>query len=156
VLPGAHIGHHILADLALGQQQREDLLFPELEERLGSQLGQGQKCAVGQENPLGHQRMDVRMPVDQLPERLDRTHHAGHGVGPTAGGAVDGDHRARRRAAQLAQQAAVEPEVDPQPLRDREYKLPVRHLGADVLADPTGLLPRPLLVARRAETTPPA
>ena len=32
----------------------------------------------------------------------------------------------------------------------------MRHLGADVLADPTGLLQRPFLVARGAETSPPA
>jgi len=35
-------------------------------------------------------------------------------------------------------------------------KLPVGHLGANVLGHPAGLLQRPLLVARRAETTPPA
>jgi len=34
VLPGAHIGHHLLGDLVLGQEQREDLLLPELEEGL--------------------------------------------------------------------------------------------------------------------------
>jgi hypothetical protein len=89
----------------------------------------------------------------ELSERLDGADHAGHGVGPAAGGAVDGDHRARRRTAQVAQEPALEPEVDAQPLGNREHELPVRHLGADVLGHPTGLLQRPLLVARRAETS---
>jgi len=71
VLPGAHIGHHVLGDLALGQKQGEDLLFPLPEERLGGQPGQGQKCAVGDKHPLGHQRVNVGMPVDQLTERLE-------------------------------------------------------------------------------------
>jgi hypothetical protein len=31
------VGHDFLGDLALGQQQREDLLLPELEEGLGCQ-----------------------------------------------------------------------------------------------------------------------
>jgi hypothetical protein len=61
-----HIGHHVLGDLALGQQQREDLLLPELEEGLGSQLGQRQECAVGQEHSFGHQRVDVRVRMDEL------------------------------------------------------------------------------------------
>ena len=67
--PCSWASRSVLGDLALGQQQREDLLFPELEERLGSQLGQRDKRAVGQEHPLGHQRVDVRVRMDQSGER---------------------------------------------------------------------------------------
>jgi hypothetical protein len=69
---------------------------------------------------LGH----VRMPVDQLPKRLDGAHHAGHGVGPTAGRPIDGEHRARRRTAQVAQEPPLEPEVDAQPLGNRDPPMP--------------------------------
>jgi hypothetical protein len=37
------VGHDFLGDLALGQEQRKHLLLPELEEGLGSQLGQRQE-----------------------------------------------------------------------------------------------------------------
>ena len=94
--------------------------------------------------------------MNQLTERLYGADHPGYGVGPAAGGAIDRDHRTRRRTAQIAEEPALETEVDPQPLRDREHKLPVRHLGADMLGHPAGLLQRPLLVARRAEATAPA
>lgn len=89
--------------------------------------------------------MNVRVKMNQLTERLNGTDHAGHGVGPTAGGAIDGDPRERRRTAQVAQQPAVKAEADAQPLRDREHELPVRHLGADMLGHPAGLLQRPAM-----------
>ena len=38
-----------VGDLALDQQQREDLVFPELEERFGRQLGQRQERALREE-----------------------------------------------------------------------------------------------------------
>lgn len=59
VLPRAQIGHILLGDHTLGQQQRKDLLFPEFEARFSGQLGQRRERAVGQENSFGHQRMDV-------------------------------------------------------------------------------------------------
>ena len=49
---------------SIGEQQREDLLLPELEERLGCQFGQRQKRALGQEHPFGDQRVNMRMPMD--------------------------------------------------------------------------------------------
>jgi len=52
-----------------------------------------------------------------------------------------------------AQEPALEPEIDAQPLGNREHELPMRHLGANVLSHPTRFLQRPLLVARRAETS---
>jgi hypothetical protein len=71
VLPGAHVRDDVFGDLALGQEQREDLLLPELEKRLGPQLGQREKCAaclcvaarrqVRQEHTLAHQGVNVRM-----------------------------------------------------------------------------------------------
>ena len=85
--------------------------------------------------------------MDELAEGLDGTDQARHGIGPAAGGAVNGDHRAGGRPAQLTQQPTLEPEVDPQPLGDGQYKLPVRNLGAYVFGDPAYLLQRPLLVA---------
>jgi len=97
--------------------------------------------------------MPSHLAVNALTERLDGADHPWHGVGPAAGGAIDRDHRARRRTAQLAQEPAVETEIDAQPLGNREHELPMRHLGANVLGHPTRFLQRPLLVARRAETS---
>ena len=110
-------------------------VLPELEEGFGGQLGQRQKRAaclcvaarrqVRQEQPFAHQRVDVRVKMNQLAKGLDAADHAWHSaclraarkqVGPAAGGAIDGDHRARRRPAQVAQEPALEPEVDAQPL----------------------------------------
>jgi len=120
---------------------------PELEERLGRQFGQRQERPVRKEHPFAHQRVDVRVRMDDLAERLEGVDHARHGVGPTAGGAVHRDHRAGGRPAQFAQPPAVEQEVAPQPLGDREHKLPVGNLSANVFGDPTSLLQRSLVVA---------
>jgi hypothetical protein len=48
---------------------------------------------------------------------------------------------------ELDREPPLEAETDAEPLGQRERELPMRHLGANVLADPTGLLQRPLLVA---------
>jgi len=64
VFPRTDVGDDLLGNLALGQEQGEDLLLPELEERLAGQFGQGQKYALGHEHPFGHQRVNVRVPVD--------------------------------------------------------------------------------------------
>ena len=48
--------------------------------------------------------------MNELTERLDGADHPGYGVGTTAGGAIDRDHRTRRRPAQIAQEPALEPE----------------------------------------------
>jgi hypothetical protein len=94
--------------------------------------------------------------MNQLTERLDGADHPRYGVGPATGGAIDGDHRARRGPAQLAQEPALEPEGEAQPLGNREHKLAVRHLGADVFGHPPRLLQRPLLMATGAATSHPA
>lgn len=47
------------AALALVQEQRDNLLFPQLEERFGRQLGQGQEPVVGQKLAFADQRMNV-------------------------------------------------------------------------------------------------
>ena len=53
----------------------------ELEERLGDRPGQRQEStAFGEEDPLGHQRVDVRVRRDELAEGLNGAGHSGHGV----------------------------------------------------------------------------
>lgn len=140
VFPRPNVGHHLLRDLALGQQQREDFLLPQLEKRFGGQLGQRHKRPFGQKCAFADQRVNVRVPMDELPEGLDGTDHTGHGVGPAADRPVNRDDRAGRHPAQLAQQPAIEPEVNPQPLGDREHEPPMRYFGADVLGHPASLL----------------
>jgi len=81
VSPRAHISHHLLGDLALCQEQPEDLLLPELEQRFGRQLRQREKCAAGQEHPFAHQSVDVWVRMKELAEGLDGADHARHGVG---------------------------------------------------------------------------
>jgi hypothetical protein len=96
VFPAPDVLDDFVGDLAFPQQQRADLLFPELEKRLGGQLGQWQEGAgFGQEYPFAHQGMDVRMTMNQLTKGLDGSHHARDGVGPAAGRSVDGNETVR-------------------------------------------------------------
>jgi hypothetical protein len=46
VFPAPDVLDHFLGNLAFTQQQREDLLFPELEERFGGHLGQREEGAA--------------------------------------------------------------------------------------------------------------
>src|SRR5205823_8361491 len=71
VRPRADVLDHFLGDLPLGQQEAEHLLLPQLEKRFRGQLGQRQEGSVRQKHAFGNQGVNVRVPMDQVPERLN-------------------------------------------------------------------------------------
>ena len=125
VRPAEHLRDERRTDLAALQQQIEDLFLPELLEGLVVEWGNRNERAVGCERAVGHERMEVRMPMDQLAEGVDGPDHARRRVPAVQDGAVDLQHRLPGEARQFTEKSAVEAEEDPQPPGDREHKLPV-------------------------------
>ena len=82
--------------------------------------------------------MDVRVPVQEFAEGLDRGDHAGHHV-VAAEQASDFGLEARPGArAELAQQLAIEAGVQPQTFGDGQHDLPVRDGSTDLFGHVDG------------------
>jgi len=127
VPPRADISHDLFRDLALGQQEIEHRLLPQLEKRFGRQFGERQEGSVRQKHALRDQRVNMRVPMNQVSERLNGPDHPRNRVGMIGGGLINGPHHLPSRPAEFAQQTPVKPKVNPQPLGNREDKLAVRH-----------------------------
>ena len=126
-------------------------MLPEAAERLRRDLRQRQEGAVGREGALRDQGVDVRVPVDQLPEGLDPGHDARHHVVAAEHGPVYVPHRLPGSPGKAAQQLAVIPEEQPEALGDREDELAVGHGFAHLFRDVHPHQDGPLLVATRAD-----
>jgi hypothetical protein len=97
--------------------------------------------------------MDVRVPVDQLTEGVNRRNHTGHGVGMVDNRAVNVTYGLPGEAGQPAQETAIEAEEDAQALGDGEHELAMGDGFADVTRDVLGHDEGPLLVAAGAQAS---
>ena len=102
---------HLFGDLPVGQQEIEHFMLPQLKKRFSGHLGQRHEAPVRQEHAFARQNVDVRMPMDQISESLDRPNHSGHTVGASAHRFVNRAERPAGRLAKLPQQRAIIAEV---------------------------------------------
>ena len=150
VLPPPHTCRHLERDLALVKQQVEDMFLPDLRRAILPDVWDVHEESRFGEHSLGHDRVDVRVPVDEIAEGLHSADHCGHTVVAVdlqpvniADGHVCG-------TAELAQERAVVPEIDPQPLGYGEHPLSVRDVGKHLVFEAIGKQQRPFLVTRGA------
>jgi hypothetical protein len=100
--------------------------------------------------------MDVDVMMQELTERVDGCHHAGHYVVSAQDGAVHLQHRLPGEPWELTEQTPVEAEEDAQSSGQGEDELAVGHRLAEVLGDVRSHDQGALLVTARAHTPPAA
>jgi len=122
----------LLVDLPLFQEQVGNLPLPDAQQFVRAHGRKADKRAVGGIRPIGGNRMNVGMEVDQFTERLDAGNHAREDVVAIENRSVHLEYGLPRRAGEPPQEAAVVAEVDSQPLRDRPDDLPMGDRLADV------------------------
>jgi len=111
------------------------------------QFGQFQELTARGKRAARDQRVDVRVPVQEFAERLDRTHHARHHVVAAQQASDFGLDTVPGARAELAQQLAVEAGVQPQTLGDGQHDLPVGDGRTDLLGHVNRGQQGPFLVA---------
>ena len=99
------------------------------------------------EHALGHNCVYMRMPVDEVAERLHRADHGGNTAVTVDFQRVDIADRIVGRPAELAKQFPVVAKVNPQPLWYGKNPLEMRNLGQHLFLEPMAQQQRPLLVA---------
>jgi hypothetical protein len=93
------------------------------------------------------------MPVYEIAESLNSPDHGGNADAALNLQLEDIANRIVGGTAELSQQAAVKPEIDSQPLRYREYPLPMRGYRKNLIFEPVGKQQGAFLVARGATRT---
>jgi len=106
------------------------------------------------EHAIGHQGVQVRMEVDQIPIGLDGHDDARHSSRVLARCAEERFQGLGGALAQLPQEAAISAEVHPEHLWDGEDVLAVRDGGQDLFGYPGPELEDAFLVAGGAEVPP--
>ena len=135
VAPGSDLGDDVGGDSLGVQEQAEDIVFPESQERLVSEvLWKGQKVAVGCEGAVGHESVDVGVVMDELPEGLDGEDASGGDRCDvvTEQGAIGFEDGLPGEVGQLVEQVAVEAEEDAQTLGDGPDELTMWYVQAEV------------------------
>ena len=86
MLPRSYILHDFWFDLTLAQIQGKHGLLPGQQQTVHVKLRQMKKFAFRGVSPTGHEKMDImdimdmRIPMEQLPKRLDGRNQAGHDI----------------------------------------------------------------------------
>ncbi len=122
--PASHLSDDPVVDAIAALKQSEDLLAEDPRERLVVHGRQRDEDAARRERPVGDEGVDVRVPVDELPERLDGGRRPRNDV-PRAGVAA-AEHLAvhledgqPRQTGEVAEELPVEPEEEAKAFRNR-------------------------------------
>ena len=153
VFPRPHVCRSLQVYLELVKQQIKNLLLPDLRRPVPPDVGNVHEVPRVRKHALGHYRVYMRMPVDEIAERLHRAYHCGNAAIAVDLQRVNVAYRIIGSAAELAKKASVVAEVNPQPLRNSEYPLQMRNLGQNFFLQPMAEQQRPLLVAGWAAGT---
>ena len=153
--PGVRPGQHRLGSLLLPplwlDEPPQHRAPPRLLQHRGVVSRRRDEAAVAAIAAVGHQHVQMRVPVDQSPEALHAHDHSRHHVVLTECRAQVGTQRVVRHPAQAPQPPPVVEEVGAQPLRQRQHHLAVWHAGEQLLLQPQAPHGETARVARGTE-----
>jgi len=111
----------------LFHQKRDAPCAEEFLQRSKAHVGHHMEKPAVHKEPVGGQRVEVRVEVEVFAEGVDGHDDAGRALGQAERGALELGQAAVGDAAEFLDEPAMEPEVGPQHLGDRERQVPVRH-----------------------------
>ena len=139
---------------SLLHQKRDDPCAEEFLQRREVRLGHHMEKPAVHKEPVGHERVEVRVKIQVFAEAVDRHYDARRALGQSERGALELNEAAVGDGAEFLDEAAMEAEIGGQHFGNREREMPVRHRREDRLCQQRAEKLHLLLVARRAE--PPA
>ena len=105
------------------------------------------KFAFRDVSPTGHERMDMRIPMEQLPKRLDGRNHAGHDIRQVQHAPDFGLDAIPSAGGKFVQELAIETCVNSQTFGDGKNHLSVRNGKTNICGDVDACHQRAFLVA---------
>ena len=151
MLPRAHLFNDLMGNQPLVEEQFEHLVLPKFQERLNRESRQGNERPIWRKYPVANNRVDVRMPMRQLPESLDIRHHPRNDIVPTKNRLIHLQDHVVGEFRELSKEYTVEAKINPEPFRNGENELPVRNRGKDLFTDVHRKFKNTFLMAGRAE-----
>ncbi len=125
-----------LIDLSLPSKHREDLVAREQLKFLEIDVGHGSQPAVGRKQAIRDDGMQMRMPIRQIAEGLNRHNHPGDRLRLLQGGLEEHFETGIDVLTECAQEAAILSEIDAEHLGDGEDILAMGNGSKQMLGDP--------------------
>ena len=111
--PASHVCRSIEVYFELIKQQVKDLLLPDVRRPMPPDIRNMHEVPRVREHALGHYRVNMRMPVDEVAEGLHRAHHGGNAAAAVQLQRVNAAHGIVGDPAELAKQLSVVAKVNP-------------------------------------------
>jgi hypothetical protein len=153
--PGEEFADELLGDGMALEEAGEQLLAEQMHQQRGVRFRQREEATVRGEAAVGSERMEVRMPLQEISSGGDGDDETGADVSSRR--AADEFHaRLCASPGQLGQQIAPAAKQRPQQPRDGEHNVTMGHGSEQLLAQPFGPQELFLLLAGGAEAAAPA